>query len=72
MELFVSEFKENVRGSFKKMKDDIVGLRNSVNEWIVFLNSNQREMKRKIYELDKRLRELEMERVAEMMKVSKE
>lgn len=72
MELFVSEFKENVRESFKKMKTDIVGLRNSVNEWIVFLNSNQREMKRKIYELDKRLRELEMERVAEMMKVSKE
>ncbi|MCX6707328.1 MAG: hypothetical protein NT001_04280 [Candidatus Woesearchaeota archaeon] len=72
MELFASEFKENVRESFRKMKTDIVELRNSVNEWIVFLNSNQREMKRKIYELDRRLRELEMERVAEMVKVNKE
>jgi hypothetical protein len=71
-ELFDSEFKENVRESFKKMKDDIVGLRNSMNEWIVFLNSNQREMKRKIYELDRRVRELEMERVADMVKINKE
>lgn len=67
MEIF--SFFSNVRESFKKMRDDVVELRNSINEWVVFLNSNQREMKRKIYELDKRMRQLEMERVAEIVKM---
>lgn len=62
-------FFSNVRESFRKMREDVVDLRNSINEWVVFLNSNQREMKRKIYELDKRMRQLEMERVAEIVKV---
>ena len=65
----VFEFTDNVKESFKKMKEDITQLRNSVNEWIVFLNSGQREMKRKIYDLDRRVRELEMEKVAGMINV---
>ena len=67
MEIF--NFFGNVKNSFRKMKDDVAELRNSVNDWIVFLNSNQRDLKVKVYELDRRLRELEMERVAEMVRV---
>ncbi|MCX8147270.1 MAG: hypothetical protein N3D84_02285 [Candidatus Woesearchaeota archaeon] len=66
MEIF--GFFSNVKESFRKIKKDIDELKESMNSWVVFLNSNQREMKQKIYELDKRLRELEMEKVAVMIK----
>ncbi|MFC1754347.1 hypothetical protein ACFL96_13310 [Thermoproteota archaeon] len=62
-------FFDKTKKTFKRIRDEITDLRNSMNEWIVFLNSNQREMRMKIIELDKRVRELEMERVAEMVKV---
>ena len=65
MEIF--NFFSNVKKSFRKVKKDMVELRNSVNEWIVFLNSNQKEIKQRLYELEKRVAELEMERVGRII-----
>ena len=57
-----------IRQTFQKVAADISELKNGMNSWILHLNSNQSEMKRKILELDQRIRELEMEKVREMMK----
>lgn len=66
MEIF--SFFSKTRASFRRIRQDMADLRNSVNEWIVFLNSGQKQMQQRIDEMDQRLRELEMERVAQMMK----
>ena len=59
---------EQVKRAFDNAKEDMDGLKKSMNSWILHLNSNQADMKRKLYELDQRVRELEMEKVREMIK----
>ena len=55
-----------IKNSFKRAKNDINALKQSANSWVLFLNSNQSEMKVKLYELDKRLRKLESEKELEV------
>lgn len=62
------DISEPVKRAFDKAKEDMDGLKKSMNSWILHLNSNQAEMKRKLYELDQRVRELEMEKVRDMIK----
>jgi len=50
---------EKVRNAFRKVSKDIKITLRSTTEWIWFLNNNQRDMKIKIIELEKRIRELE-------------
>jgi len=50
----------NVKRSFKKMKTEVEGLKKSTNEWILFLNSGQRDLKMRVYELERKLKQLEM------------
>ena len=59
-------FFSKIRNSFRKAKRDVNALRNSTNDWVMFLNRNQSDMKVKLYELDKRLRKLESEREIEV------
>lgn len=49
-----------VRQSFRNMKKDVTELKNSLNEWILFLNSNQRDLKQRVYELERKVRQLEL------------
>jgi len=59
-------FFSKIKNSFRKAKKDISLLRHSTNDWILFLNGNQSEMKVKLYEMDRRLRKLESEREIEV------
>ena len=59
-------FKTRVKNAFKKAKSDICNLRASTNDWVLFLNSNQNDMKVKLRELDQRLRKLESEKEIEV------
>lgn len=49
-----------VRQSFRNMKKEVTELKNSLNEWILFLNSNQRDLKQRVYELERKVRQLEL------------
>jgi hypothetical protein len=54
------DFSDNVKRSFKKMKSEIEGLKSSTNEWILFLNGNQRDLKVRVYELERKFKQIEM------------
>ena len=58
-----------IKKAFKRVKADVLGLKNSVNEWILFLNSNQREMKRKLHELERRLAKLESDKFEDLRRI---
>ncbi len=45
-----------------KLQKDFNGLKLSVNEWVLFLNYQQRSTKNQLKVLEKRLRELELEK----------
>ena len=55
-----------IKESFKMAKREVSALKHGTSDWIMFLNSNQSEMKVKLYELDKRLRKLESEKELEI------
>ncbi len=59
-------FKTKVKNAFRKAKTDIGGLRTSTNDWVLFLNGNQNDIKVKLRELDQRLRKLESEKEIEV------
>ena len=59
-------FFSKIKNSFKRAKKDICALKRSTNDWVLFLNSNQSEIKVKLYELDHRLRKLESEKELEV------
>ncbi|MEM4336467.1 MAG: hypothetical protein QXG86_00485 [Candidatus Woesearchaeota archaeon] len=59
-------FFEKIKNSFKKVKKDVESLRQSTNDWVVFLNRNQADIKIKIYELENRIRKLEAEKEIEI------
>ena len=46
----------------KKFEAEVLEFRYSMNDWILFLNSQQREFKEKLRILDSRLKELELEK----------
>ena len=52
-------FDKQVKKAFKAVKNEFKGLQTSLNEWIIFLNGNQRELKMRISELERRLEKLE-------------
>ncbi len=56
-----------IRKAFKKVKKDMVATRASMNDWIWFLNNEQREMKIKLRELEDRVRHLEWEKKIEVV-----
>ena len=58
---------KNIRKAFKKVKKDMIGTRESMNDWIWFLNNERREMKIKLLEMDSRIRHLEWEKKIEVI-----
>jgi len=53
------KFERNVKVSFALAKQDVENLKNSVSDWILFLDANQRELKERIRALEARIRILE-------------
>ena len=48
-------FKENVIQSFRKVKKDIMAIKNNVSEWVVFYNKKNSEHEKKIEVLEQRI-----------------
>jgi len=61
-------FLKKIKNSFKMAKNDISCLRASMNDWIMYLNGNQNDMKVKLRELDQRLRKLEYKYELEVLR----
>ncbi|MFO8016176.1 MAG: hypothetical protein R6U32_03665 [Candidatus Woesearchaeota archaeon] len=66
----ILSFFSKTKASFRRVRKEMTDLRNSLNEWIVFLNSNQKQMQQRIDQLDQRVRELEMERISERIRLN--
>jgi len=52
-------FEKNVSKAFRKVGRDFKSLKSNLNEWVLFLNGNQRELKMKVMELERRLERIE-------------
>ena len=52
---------DKIKASFRAVKRDVNMLKENVSEWVIYLNSNQREMRQELMELKKRVRKLESE-----------
>lgn len=57
-----ADFKSKTLNSFTLMRDDMDRFRESMNEWIMFLNTELEDAKIEVKALQKRISELEMER----------
>ena len=55
-------FKQKVKKSFGYVKEDIAQLKNSVTEWLYFLNRRQDELETRIWLLEEKIKKLEQER----------
>ena len=60
---------EKVQISFKAVKKDITGLKQSLHDWVLHLNSNQKVMEKKIEALETRVRMLETEKKLRTVKL---
>ncbi|MFH1181952.1 MAG: hypothetical protein V1702_03255 [Candidatus Woesearchaeota archaeon] len=56
------KFEQKVANSFSAVKKDIEPFKNSMNDWIIFLDHSQRETKMQLRELERKVRQLEAER----------
>ena len=52
-------FKDNVILSFKRIRADIDSLKDNVTEWLAFINTRQANAELRIAELEKRINDLE-------------
>ena len=48
-----------VKNAFKRTKQDISSLRQSTNEWTIYLQKNQLEFQQRLNDVEKRLKNLE-------------
>lgn len=54
-------FGKRLKRAFLLVKNDIEGLKSNANDWIIYLNSNQRKLKTRVAELERKLAKLEKE-----------
>ena len=55
-------FDDKVRKSFRYVKHDVSGLKQSVHDWVLYLNTNQRAMLERVERLERRVKKLESEK----------
>ena len=53
------DFVWKVKNSFRKVKGDFEGLKENVNEWIVFLDDKNNEVEKRIDKMEARMDRLE-------------
>lgn len=58
--LLFSRYTVGVKMEEKIIKEELDSLKQSVNDWILFLDGNQRQTKSYIRDLERRIRQLEM------------
>ena len=58
----VNQFKAAVRASFQNVKMDLDEVKKSVTDWILYLDSNQRNLQLRVAELEKEIKELKRQK----------
>jgi len=53
------EFIEEARQAFQTVRTDFLSLKKGMNDWIVYLNSSNRQLKNDVKALEQRIRALE-------------
>lgn len=53
---------EKVKRGFRMVKADMTGLKQSVHDWVLYLNTNQRAMLDRLERLERRVKKLEGEK----------
>ena len=59
----VKQFKGRVVASFNRVREDMGAFKRSVTDWILYLDSNQREMQQRIVALEREVEELKKQRL---------
>ena len=58
--------KNKVKKSFAKVRGDIGSFKRQMNDWIMFLDRSERDLKIRVRELEKRVASLEREKMIEV------
>ncbi|MBW2989216.1 hypothetical protein KY358_02750 [Candidatus Woesearchaeota archaeon] len=53
------DFVWKVKESFRKVKSDVTGLRENVNDWIIFLDGKDTEIEKRLDRIEARIERLE-------------
>ncbi|MEA2038052.1 MAG: hypothetical protein U9O94_11195 [Nanoarchaeota archaeon] len=53
------DFKWNVKNSFKKVKADFDSLKESTNEWVVFLDNKNNDAEKRLEKMEDKIERLE-------------
>ncbi len=53
---------KDIKDAFNATKRDVNDTKLSMTDWVLFLNNNQRDMKIRLYELERKVRQLELEK----------
>ncbi len=54
---------DKTKKSFQMVRRDMTGLKQSVHDWVLYLNTNQRALLERLQKLERRVRELEQEKI---------
>ena len=54
------QFRTKVIASFKAMKNDVLKMKDNVADWIMFLDANQRDLQKRVAELESKIAMLEL------------
>ena len=57
--MFNKNIEKQIRLAFIKVKKDITTLKDNTNEWIVFINSSQRDTELRLAKLEEKINKLE-------------
>jgi hypothetical protein len=56
------KFEQKVARSFFAAKNDVDAFKNSMNDWIIFLNRSNRQTMMHVRELERKIRQMEAEK----------
>ena len=62
----IARLSESVRMSFQNVKADIDEVKRSVTDWLLYLDSNHRELVLRVAQLEKEVRELKKKQIVEI------
>jgi hypothetical protein len=62
-------FFNKIKIAFKRVKNDFLALKGSVNEWVLYLDSSNRDLKMRVVQLERRLAELEKQKLKEIIEL---
>lgn len=58
---------DKVKKSFRLVKRDMTGIKQSVHDWVLYLNTNQSALLTRVQKLESRVRELEQEKIQKII-----